>query len=290
MTTTHSGNNTSTNRVLDDFSLEATGKDIDQLHRASSSIPPGTRINVTFLAHEDSEARLRTARAARDLGFTAVPHISARRLASAEQLDEFLTALSAAGNHENVFVIAGDPDTPQGPYADALAVLDSGMLQMHGVRNIGIAGYPEGHPDIPPATLWSALERKAAWLTRNGLPGSIITQFGFDIDAVLRWVEAVRDRGIDLPIRVGVPGPAGVKRLLGYASRFGVSTSATITRKYGISLTNLLGTAGPDRFMTALAAGYDAGRHGDLKVHFYPFGDLVATLAWVQAYRGVAAR
>ena len=47
-----------------------------------------------------------------------------------------------------MLVIGGDLGTPLGPYPDALSVIDSGLLPDHGVREVAIAGYPEGHPDI----------------------------------------------------------------------------------------------------------------------------------------------
>ncbi|MFC6258378.1 methylenetetrahydrofolate reductase, partial [Kocuria oceani] len=88
------------------------------------------------------------------------------------------------------------------------------------------------------------------------------------------------------PVRIGVPGPAGVRRLLGHARRFGVATSAGIAQKYGLSLTHLLGTAGPDRFLHDLAAGYDAEAHGPVRLHFYTFGGLGATACWVRQFGG----
>jgi methylenetetrahydrofolate reductase (NADPH) len=270
--------------LLADFSLEMTGKDAARLDEARAAIPPGTRINVTFLENEDLPMRLAAVREIRRLGFVPVPHISARRLSSRAMLEEFLAALASDDASANVFVVGGDPDRPHGPYDDALAVIDTGLLQGYGARHISVAGYPEGHPDIPDRVLWSALEDKAAVLRSQGLPGSIITQFGFDAEPVLTWIEQVRARGVDLPIRIGVPGPAGVRRLLSYAARFGVSTSAGIARKYGLSLTNLMGTAGPDRFIHALAKGHDPQRHGEMKLHFYAFGGLKATSEWIAEF------
>ena len=130
------------------------------------------------------------------------------------------------GRSANVFAVGGDPATPHGPYHDSLAIIESGLLHRYGVRHVSVSGYPEGHPAIPDQVLWSALAAKVAALSRHRLPGTVITQFGFDADPVLAWIEAVRSRGIELPIRIGVPGPAGVKRLLSYAARFGVGTSA----------------------------------------------------------------
>ena len=212
-----------------------------------------------------------------------VPHVSARRLHSQAMLEEFLAALQDLGATD-LLVVGGDPATPHGPYADSVAVMGSGLLQRYGVRHVGIAGYPEGHPAISTPALWAALVDKATLLREQRLPGAIITQFGFDADPVLDWVEAVRARGIDLPIRVGVPGPVGVRRLVRYAVRFGIGTSAGIAKKYGFSITNLVGTAGPDLFIRDLARRYDVQRHGEVKLHFYTFGGLAATAEWIAAF------
>jgi methylenetetrahydrofolate reductase (NADH) len=271
--------------LLEDFSLEMTGKDVPKLEEARDTIPRGTRIHVTFLGNEDLRMRVRAARAVKRLGFVPVPHISARRLRSQAMLEEFLAALQADGTGENVFVVGGDPASPHGPYEDSFTVIRSGLLQRYGVRHISVSGYPEGHPAITGPVLWSAIEGKVATLQEQRLPGSVITQFGFDVDPVITWIEAVRERGIDLPIRIGVPGPVGVRRLMSYAARFGVGTSTGIAKKYGFSLTNLVGTAGPDRFIRALAKDYDAQRHGELKLHFYPFGGLKATSEWIATFR-----
>lgn len=271
--------------LLEDFSLEMTGKDVPGLDEARGLIPPGSRVNITFLGNEAPETRVLAARACREAGFVPVPHISARRLASRRALEDFLRALREIGAVDDVFIVGGDPSAPEGPFRDSLAIIESGILQAHGVRRVGITGYPEGHPQIADAPLWQALRDKHAALAARGLSGDLITQFGFDVEPVLAWVERARQLGFDSPIRVGVPGPVGVKRLMTYASRFGVGTSASIARKYGFSLTNLLGTAGPDRFLRELAARRQPAVHGDLKIHFYTFGGLRATSQWVAKFR-----
>jgi len=126
--------------------------------------------------------------------------------------------------------------------------------------------------------------KKAAALAKRNIPGTIITQVDFDVDRVLDWVAQVREHGVDLPVRVGVPGPASVKLLLGFASRLGISTSATIAKKYGLSVTNLLSKAGPDKFIRDLQAGLDPGKHGVVKLHFYTFGGFKTTAEWIAAH------
>ncbi|THG30102.1 methylenetetrahydrofolate reductase [Naasia lichenicola] len=271
--------------LLESFSLEMTGKDVPGLEAARGAIPAGTKINVTFLGNEDLDMRVAASKAVKDFGFTPVPHISARRLASQEQLEEFLGRLQEVGATEHVFVVGGDPAEPLGPYPDALTVIRTGLLQKYGVREVSIAGYPEGHPDIPTDVLWSHLEDKASALKEQGLDGVILTQFSFDTDPVIAWIDAVRARGIDHSIRIGTPGPAGIKRLISFAGRFGIGANALIVKKYGFSLTNLMGTAGPDRFVTDLAALLATRENaGDVKLHFYTFGGLLSTAEWARDY------
>jgi methylenetetrahydrofolate reductase (NADPH) len=272
-------------RLLDDFSLEMTGKDVARLEAAAGVIPPGTRINVTFLEHEDLRLRVGAAAAVGRLGFTPVPHISARRIGSTEMLEEFLTALRRIDAAENVFAVGGDPAAAMGPYEDSLALIESGVLQRHGVRHVSIGGYPDGHPEIAPDALWRALESKAAALAKLRLPGAVLTQVDFDVDRVLTWIEEIRRRGVHLPVRVGVPGPTSIKGLLGFASRLGISTSTSIAKKYGFSVTNLLGKAGPDTFIRDLRSGLDPARHGEVGLHFYTFGGFKSTAEWINEFR-----
>jgi methylenetetrahydrofolate reductase (NADPH) len=259
-----------------------TGKDAAEL--GSVSAPAGTHINVTYLETESLDTRLDAVRAIRSAGYVAVPHISARRLRSRQMLEHILAALKEEGASGRLFVVGGDPATPHGPYHDALSVIRSGVLPNYGVQHVGIAGYPDGHPAIPGQRLWQALADKGTELARQGLNGNVITQFSFDADSVVSWVEQARDTGLTLPIRVGVPGPASVRRLVRYAARCGVGTSASIARKYGFSLAGLAGTAGPDRFLRDLAVRYAPRRHGVVGLHFYTFGGMAATSSWIARF------
>ena len=126
---------------------------------------------------------------------------------------------------------------------------------------------------------------KAAELEQRGLADSVVTQFGFDPGLVLAWLAEARIRGVSLPVRVGVPGPASVRLLLWYASRCGVAVSAPAARDYGFSLAGPAGTAAPGRFIRALASGYDAQAHSEVKLHFNSFGGFTATAEWISRFR-----
>ena len=93
--------------------------------------------------------RVNAAAAVKRLGFTPVPHISARRLKSQEMLEEYLTALRDIGTSDNVLIIGGDPTVPMGPYEESLAVIESGLLQQYGVKHVSIGGSPLRRPEHP---------------------------------------------------------------------------------------------------------------------------------------------
>ncbi|UUR06840.1 methylenetetrahydrofolate reductase [Sphingomonas glaciei] len=270
--------------LLDHWSIEITAKDVDDLVRAAPLIPEGTKIPVTFLPNETFDARVAAAATVRRLGFIPIPHLSARRIHSREELEGFLSALQREAAIDHAFVVAGDPPEPMGPFADALALIQSDLLAAHGVTRVGISGYPEGHPEIGSEKLWDAGRDKRLALQERGHDFAIVTQFSFDAGPVLEWIARQRAEGINALIRVGVPGPASVKTLLRFAARCGVGASAKVMSRYGLSMTRLLGTAGPDRLIEDLAAGLEPAIHGDVRLHFYPFGGIESTAAWIRGY------
>ena len=269
--------------MVDGYSLEMTAKELDGLREAAPLIRPDTQIAVTFLPGEEMEQRILASQTVRELGFEPIAHVSARRIKSEEELDYYLRETSARAQAKRIFVIAGDPSEPEGPYEDSLQIIETGLLEKYGYEVIGIGGHPEGHPNVSKADLWVWMETKLAAIRAHGMVPLVVTQFAFDDEAIVEWVKEMRARGIDVPVRLGVPGPAGIKRLLGFAKRCGVGASASVMKKYGVSLTNLIGNAGPDKLVASLDKGLtpDLGR---VRLHFYPFGALKPAVEWINAY------
>lgn len=272
-------------RLFSDFSLEMTAKDIEQLEAAGHIIPANAMVSVTFLPGEEFSSRIDAAAAVARLGLRPVPHISARRITSTGELEGFLDRLADRIELRHVFIVAGDLPQSAGPYDDALAVIRSGLLEKYGIRHVGISGYPEGHPQISREKLGQALRDKTAELDARGIESSIMTQFGFDPEPILAWLKDIRAEGIVQPARIGVAGPASIKTLLRFAARCGVGASASVMKKYGLSITRLIGSAGPDPILADLAAGLDPAVHGETRLHFYPFGGFVKTAEWIAQYR-----
>ncbi len=273
--------------ITDGYSLEMTAKDIVALQDAATLIPPNTSLSVTFLPDEAPKARVGAAVAVRRLGFDPMPHFSARRIVSAVDFETYLQAAVSDAGVTRCFVVAGDPATAMGPYYDSMALVKTGAFERAGIKTIGIAGHPEGHPVMSADARWAVLETKVREIERRGMQALIVTQFGFDPDSVLAWLKALRARGIDTPVRIGIPGPTSIRMLLRFATRCGVGASAAVMKKYGASITNLLGSAGPDKLVDGFAQGLGA-EDGAVRLHFYPFGGLVKTVEWINGYQAPA--
>lgn len=274
----------SAGNITDAYSLEVSAKDIPALSAAAPQIPPGSIISIPYLSNQDNDARLVAAQALRGLGFEPMPHLSARRIASFADLASFVRRAAEEAGVERCFVIAGDPSTPTGPFADSSSLIETGVFERSGIKVVGVGGHPESHPVMSAERRWEVLERKCQSIEQRGMAPWIITQFAFDADIVLAWLKALRERGINHPVRVGLPGPAGVAQLARYAAICGVGASASMLSKYGISIGKLLGMAGPDRFVDRLATGLTEA-HGNVSLHFFPFGGIAQSVKWIERYR-----
>ncbi|WP_235816892.1 methylenetetrahydrofolate reductase [Bordetella ansorpii] len=274
-------------RITEDYSFEASTKDLPALAAAAPRILPASTVSIPYLASEDDDVRLAAARAVRGLGFEPMPHLSARRIASLGQLRSFVERAADEARVERCLVIAGDPSTPIGPFSDSASLIETGVFERAGITVIGVGGHPEGHSAMSLAEQWEVLARKCRSIEMRGMAPLIFTQFVFDADIVLRWLEALRERGIEHPVRVGVPGPASLAVLARYAALCGVSACASMWSKYGISIGKLLGTAGPDLFVDRLAAGLTPA-HGKVSLHFFPFGGIAQSVKWIEQYRARA--
>lgn len=267
------------------YSFEITCKDLGQVRAAQVEIPSGTRVNVTALSRESEADRITAIAELVDLGLRPVPHIAARALTSTRRLRSLLSRLDAVGATDEIFVIGGDRKESAGPFGSGLELIRSGLLAEHGVRRVGIPAYPEGHPFISAQVLSREFAQKLVALDEQGLRAFAISQFCFDVPAVRQWVRKASASGRLTELRVGVPGPTTVRRLMRYASLFGVKSSSGIVRKYGISLTNLMSTAKPGRFIDDFAEALPGSLPTPVALHFYTFGAVAATVRWIDEYQ-----
>jgi methylenetetrahydrofolate reductase (NADPH) len=265
--------------LLNGYSIEITGKDSARLEEARPFLADGCVVSITFLPGDDVDHLAEVAQQVRQLGLTPQPHISARRLESEAHLRRFLGALASRAAVDRVFVVAGDLASPAGPYSDSLAVIETGLFASFGVRTVGVAGHPEGHPRIPGPVLWSSLRRKWERLLELGHEPEIVTQFAFSADPEVTWLAELRAAGYGGEVRIGVAGPTSPQSLVRFAARCGVSASTKVLARYGVSLGRLFDTATPDLLLQELSMklGPEAER---VRAHIYPFGGVRRAAAW----------
>jgi methylenetetrahydrofolate reductase (NADPH) len=262
------------------FSIEATRPTAAEIDVLAAIIPSGTRVYVSAVPARPPQEVLDSAIRLRAAGFSPVPHVAARTFATTAALDEFLAQLTSKADVERLLIIAGDRDRPAGDLRSSLEVIDGGLLQRRGIREIGIAGYPEGHPRISQHDLDRALMDKIAAAEATGIRVHIVTQFCFDAAAILQWIRRLRDFGLEHPVRVGLAGPTSLPALLRYARRCGVRASIEgLARQSGLAR-QLFAMTAPDTLVQALAQARSDRRLGMVKPHFFAFGGVAATARW----------
>jgi methylenetetrahydrofolate reductase (NADPH) len=264
-----------------DWSIEVTPTGATKIESFRDCLSPGTTVNVTFLPGTDPAETIAVAERLHNDGMRPVPHLAARSLRDADQLDELLAAFTSRCGVEEVLCIGGGVDKPVGAFDATIQVLETGLIQKHGIRSVGVAGHPEGSPDITDEEIAAALAAKNALAARDGLNLYIETQFCFEADIVLDWERRVRAAGNTLPIRIGIPGPATIKTLFRFAQISGIGPSMRFVAKQAKNVAKLMTVQSPHMLITGLAEGMAADdacliRH----FHYYPFGGFARTAAY----------
>jgi methylenetetrahydrofolate reductase (NADPH) len=267
------------------LSLEITARQVDKLPLIQARLRRGTRIFIALIDPADAHAQIGAAAAVSAAGFEPVPHLPARFIKDKNDLFSRVARFTAHGVTE-MLVLGGGASEPLGVYDAAIQLIDTGVFESHGIRRIGLAGHPEGNPDIArkhgPGVLLTALKQKQASAKSRGLDAFIATQFLFEAEPVAAWASSLRAEGIDLPLRVGVPGPATIKTLAKYALMCGVGNSARLIRRQALNVTKLLTVAAPDDFVEDLARiCAERPELGIAGPHFYPFGGFDKLFDWL---------
>jgi methylenetetrahydrofolate reductase (NADPH) len=267
---------------LTGYSIEATPHDEEKLDELVATFPAGT---ATYMAHLpgftlDDIARICVKLQSR--GLTAVPHIVSRKLESRDQLARALETMSKGGVTE-ALVIGGDEAAPNAGFDSSLEVLETGLFDEYGFRAIGVAGHPEGSKAIGPQTT-DILKDKAELAKRVGFKVRVVTQFGFDPEAVTEWEASTSEAGIGLPIHVGMPGPSSLRQLVRFAMRCGIGSSARMMTTRTGDMANLLRTKTPDDQITHIARHRLENPSSRIQqAHFFCFGGVVKTAQWANS-------
>jgi methylenetetrahydrofolate reductase (NADPH) len=267
-------------------SLEITAADGALPAALAGRLPAGTALYVAHTPNAKVADVAEVACAAEQAGFRGCPHLVARRIASRGELDAALARLKVGGV-SRALLVAGDQTPPAGEYASTLEVIESGALDRSGLSSIGVAGHPEGNPNIPPDVAWDALARKQAWAARTGVAVHVTTQFGFDAGALAAFDAGLSARGIALPVHVGIAGPASLKSLAKFAVMCGIGASlaAILSNPLALgSLKTLVRTV--DQVFPEVVRQADAARtQRFVQPHLFAFGGVMKSVEWLEAVR-----
>jgi methylenetetrahydrofolate reductase (NADPH) len=267
-----------------DFTIETTPGSALKIPDYREHLRPGTKVAVTFLPGSDFADTITTAARLKAEGFDPLPHFAARSIPSEALLETWLKQLQDEVGITEVVALGGAVDKPLGPFDSSMALLETGLFDKYGIRKIGVAGHPEGSPDISDQAIKEALAWKNAFAERSGAAIYIATQFCFEAAPIIAWDRAIQSQGNKLPIHIGVPGLATIKTLLNHARACGVGPSMRFLTRQARNITKLMTVSAPDKLVLELARyrAEDPGC-GIARVHVYPLGGLRRSAAWTYA-------
>lgn len=267
--------------LLDNASIEITLREAPALAEAAGLLAAGTCVYVPSLPARSLQLSLPLLADIHARGLDPVPHVAARRLPARAELAGFLAqAVSQHGVHR-VMLIGGDEDRPLGPWRDSVELLASGVLQEAGVREIGIAVYPEGHPKITQDELWRAFDAKLRLAEQQGLGVYAITQFSFAPERIVALAAELLQRSPQVPLYIGMPGPSDPLQLLRYAQRCGVGVARRALSTLGTQIAKLMSHTEPSDQLAA-ATRYAQSHPNVVGVHLFSFGGVVRTARWIR--------
>ncbi len=266
-------------------SLEMGAHRPQDAREIAALLPAGTPVYVNHLPRHKLLDTLPTLVAVREAGLEPVPHIAARRIKDRAELETFLRRAVGDAGVRKALILGGDELTALGPYADGAALIREGMLAASGLREVGLPGYPEGHPRIPGAVLERAFAEKLALAAAQGLGTYIVTQFSFAPARVIEYCTVLARTAPSVPIYVGLAGPTDPIALLRFAQRCGVSASLRALRAQGLDAVRLVTHTDPADQLATLA--HYCSVHADCNVvgiHLFTFGGVTSSAAWMNRY------
>ena len=265
------------NNFLKDFSIEVTPKAASKIVNFSDYLPAKTLIYIAHIEGTPIDDMVQTAKKITDQGFLAMPHFPARIIKNKNVLGEWITRYQNEAGVENALLIAGGSNKPYGEYDSSINLIESELFDKANFKRLHIAGHPEGSKDIDPdgssKNVDEALSWKNQFSNRTDASMAITTQFCFDSSSVIDWANSIKSSGIDLPIHIGIAGPAKLQTLLRYSIECGVGASIGIIQKRAKDLTKLLLPYKPTEILKELAEYKISNPDFNIeKVHFFPLG------------------
>jgi methylenetetrahydrofolate reductase (NADPH) len=264
-------------------SIEISPKQAVESEDLAGLFPAGTRVYITDVGTDSAETITAGSKRLADLGYIAVPHFASRRLHGRDALEQRIAMLSGEAGVTDVLIIGGGLEKPAGEFASSMEVLETGLFDRHGIRSMGVAGHPEGSPDFTDEIAEEALRLKQSFAERTDADMRIVTQFGFDAAGFTSWAEGLAGQGINLPVHLGVAGPAKITTLIKYAAMCGVGPSLSFLKRRASAITTLVSGFDPEVIVKPLEDHVLGNPEGPVRqIHVFPFGGMKKSAEWLR--------
>ena len=274
---------------LNDFSIEVTPNAAKKINQFSDYLSPGTLVYIAHIEGTPIEETVETAKKITNQGFKAMPHFPARIIKDRNMLGDWIARYQNEAGVENALLIAGGANKPYGDFDSSIQLIESELFDKAGFKKLHIAGHPEGSKEIDPDGSTTNVDEALSWKNefskRTDASMAITTQFCFDSNSVIEWTNNIKKAGIDIPVHIGIAGPAKLQTLLRYSMGCGVGASIKILQKRAKDITKLLLPYKPTQIISELAEYKASNPDFNIeKVHFFPLGGVKQVSKFVQEH------
>lgn len=280
--------------LLKGYSIEVMPRTAAKIDDFRALLPAKTRVYIAHIDGTPIEEMVATAKRLNAAGFAPMPHFPARIIADKAQLADWIARYQGEADVRQALVLAGGVSTPVGDFHSSMQLLETGLFDKAGFTHLHVAGHPEGNRDIDAdgstKIVDQALEWKQDFSRNTDASMAIVTQFAFQSQTIIAWADALRDAGIDLPIHIGIAGPAKLQTLIKFSIACGVGASLKVLQKRALDMTKLLLPYEPNEVLAELAAHKAAQPDFNIEqVHFFPLGGIKTNANWAIKHGGASA-
>ena len=279
---------------LKNFSIEVMPRTASKIENFKELLPQNTRVYVAHIEGTPINEMIDTAKRLTDEGYNVMPHFPARIIESKEVLVNWIDRYKNEAGVKDALLLAGGVNQPYGEFHSSMDLLNTGEFDKAGFKNLHVAGHPEGNMDIDidgkTKNVDSAISWKQEFSQKTDANMAITTQFCFESGPVIEWADRMASMGIDIPIHIGVAGPAKLQTMIKFSMACGVGASLRVLKRRAKDVTKLLLPFKPDQFLTELAE-YKALNPNFLitNVHFFPLGGIKTNAKWTIENGGISA-
>ncbi|MBO9477032.1 methylenetetrahydrofolate reductase [Shimia sp. R11_0] len=280
---------------LKGYSIEVMPRTAAKVEDFRALLPEGTRVYIAHIEGTPIEDMVATAKRIKGEGYDVMPHFPARIIKDKATLENWISMYQGEADVKQALLLAGGVTTPHGDFSDSMQLLDTGLFDKAGFTNLHVAGHPEPNMDIDPdggrTNTYAALDWKQEYSKRTDASMALATQFCFEAEPVIEWANTLKERGMNLPIHIGIAGPAKLQTMIKFAIACGVGPSLKVLQKRAKDVSKLLLPHEPTEVLAGLAAHKAANPDFNIeKVHFFPLGGIKTNANWAIENGGASTK